>query len=129
SPGSARSRRAAGAAGGSVRHEHHARETPVRTPQIPAAVPTFQQLVKVGLPDDLLNFARFSELRDDAVALGVHVRTDVVRHLPRRVAQTDALIERRRAEPDRSTVPELVPAPEPYVMSLTGAVTDRLLKR
>ena len=44
------------------------------------------------------------------------------------MAQTDTLVERRRAEPHLSPVLEMIPAPEPNVIPLARVVPNRLLE-
>src|SRR6516165_1922899 len=97
-------------------------------PRVAAPVASRELLVEAVLPERPLDLARFLQLGDDAVAFRIHVRTDVVRHLPGRVAEADPLIEGRQPEPHGPLLHQLVPAPEPYVMPLARAVADRLLE-
>src|SRR5262245_13043105 len=97
-------------------------------PRIPTPISSRQFCVEMVLPEDSLDGADLLQLGDDAVALRVHVGPDMVRHLPRRVAEADPLIERRRAEPHRVPLHELIPSPVSHVMPLARAVADRLLE-
>src|SRR5689334_10752728 len=56
------------------------------------------------------------------VSLGIDVGRNVMRHLPRIVAQPDAAVEGYRTEPDRATVGSLIQhLPEPDVVPAVRA--------
>src|SRR6185295_15157461 len=72
--------------------------------------------------------ARALEIVDHVVALGVHVRADVMRDLAGEVRDPDAAVERRGADPELAAVDLLVRAPEAHVVPLPGAPADLLLE-
>ncbi len=76
----------------------------------------------------VLRAAGLLKARHDEVPLGINVRSDVVGDLAGRVAQANPLVERRRTEPDRTSVFQFVPPPEPDMVPLARAVADRQLE-
>src|SRR5262249_6891439 len=114
--------------GSSLELDHADLESPVGPPRIAAAVRAFQHLVESLDPVARAKISGGSDVIDDLVALEVDVRCDVVRDLAGRVAQADALVECRRAEPERLAVRvELVGTPEADVMPARRIASDRLL--
>jgi hypothetical protein len=103
-------------------------ELSIGMPWIAAAVAAFELLMKAVLPILLLNPVPSLELIGDTIALNVHIRCDVMSYLPIGMAKAYASIEGRRPEPERPIIFSLGRAPEPDMMPLSRAVSDRLLE-
>jgi hypothetical protein len=65
---------------------------------------------------------------DEPVSFRIQIRADVMRHLSGRVTQTDSLVEGNSPKPNFLAVVKPVPVPESDMMSLSRAVTNRLLE-
>lgn len=61
--------------------EHEEHELPIGMPGVAAAIAAFELFVKMIFPILLLNPIPTVELFDDTIALGVHVRSDVMSYL------------------------------------------------
>jgi hypothetical protein len=108
--------------------EHQDHELSIGLPWVTAAVAAFQLFVKMIFPILLLNPSPILELLGDTIALGVHIRSDVVSYLSSSMAKANTSIEGRRTEPERSVIFSLGRAPEPDMVSLSRAVSDGLLE-
>src|SRR6478736_109359 len=106
----------------------HDGETAVGVPGIAAAVLAVKLGVEAVLPVDRLHRAGPLQFADQPVALGIHVRRNVVSHLSSGVAQPDASVEGCGAEPHGSALISVVPPPETHVVALARAAGDRLLE-
>ena len=112
-----------------LRGEDADRKFPVRI--VGVATPVTAQ---DGRPDtrDLVEFgqpAALDEISDQAVALGVDIRADVVGDLAGSVAEPDAPVESHGPDPQGDPTPaELLGIPEPDVVATAGGSADRLLE-
>ena len=97
-------------------------------PWIAAAVAAFELFMKTILPILLLNPIPARELFGETIALGVHIRSDVMSYFASGMAKANASIEGRRAEPERPAIFSLGRTPEPDMVPLPRAVSDRLLE-
>ena len=75
-----------------------------------------------------LNHFRLLQLAREAVALGIHIRADVVRDLTRGVAEAHGLVEGRGAEPSGPSFVQLAPTPEAHMVPLAWAAAQGLLE-
>ena len=108
--------------------EREDHELSIRVPWISAAVATFQLFVKMVLPILLLNPILTLELFGDTIALGVHIRSDVMSYFSGGMAKANASIEGRRTEPERSVIVYLGRTPKPDMVPLSRAASDGLLE-
>src|SRR5262245_39420409 len=78
---------------------------------------------------DRLDYVRRPQVADEAVTLGVDVRRNMMRDLPRIVTQANSAVERYGAEPDRTVFRALVERlPEAHVVPAVGAAAIRLFE-
>ena len=84
--------------------------------------------MKMILPILLLNQILSGELLRDTIALGVDIRSDVMSYLSGGMAEANASIEGRRAEPERAVIFSFGRAPESDMVPLSRAVSDGLLE-
>ena len=108
--------------------EREDHELSIRVPWISAAVATSQLFVKLVLPILLLNPILTRELFGDTIALGVHIRSDVMSYFSGGMAKANASIEGRRTEPERSVIFYLGRTPKPDMVPLSRAASDGLLE-
>ena len=97
-------------------------------PRIAAAVASLEPMMEIIVPVGLFGPIRLLELLGDAIAFGINIWPNMVSYLSGRVTQTDALVERCRAQPEGTIVFHFVRAPEPHVMPLPRTVSDGLLE-
>jgi len=99
--------------------QHDDLESPVGLPAIAASVAAFELLVESVHPLLLEHVSR----ADSVLAISARSASTSGRcggDLAGRVAEADALVERRGAEPRRTAILQLVPLPEAYVCRLRG---------
>ena len=100
----------------------------VGVPRIAAAVLAVKLGVEAVFPVDGLDHAGLLQLADQPVALGIHIRRDVVGHLPGGVAGPDASVEGRGAAPDGPVLISVVPPPEANMMPFARTAGHGLLE-
>ena len=106
--------------------DHH--QPSIRPPEITTAVAALEPLVEMIMPVRLLDPIGLFQFPRDAVAFGVDIRPDVVSDLTGGIAETNASVESCRAKPEGPIILGFLRTPEPDMMSLPRAVSDRLLE-
>ena len=85
--------------------DHANRQPAIRVIGITAAIIPPQDLVGLVEPHDLAELAGSVEIRDELVALGVHIRRDMVGDLARGMAEAHPGIVGGRPQPQRAPRP------------------------
>src|SRR6185295_1249237 len=76
-------------------------QIPIRVPGIAAAIESFAILMKSSDCFDFDQIAGSLQCVENMIPLGVHVGSDVVSDLTRRMAEADPPVESRRSRPKR----------------------------
>ena len=104
-------------------------EFPVRVIPVAAPVTAQQGGANAGHLEQQGQPAGFAKIIDQAVALGVDIRFDVVRDLAGPVAEADAPVKRRGPDPEWHAGPaQLDGLPEPDMMPVASVLANRFLE-
>ena len=97
-------------------------------PGIAAAISPFALSMEIIRPIGLLGPIALLELVEDALALCINIRRDVMGHLTGGMAKADAPVKSCRAQPEGTIVFLLVRAPESYDDAVAAGYRRPLLE-